>query len=138
MNHGRPILIILDTCALIIDSLSPEKLGKKALKAIRKGEEEKRLACSDISLWEIAMLIKKERLDPGTDSLSFINLMLKARSIKVLPINPSIAHLSASYPEFTHHDPADRLIAATTLHYKGTLITCDDRLKKTKGLTTIW
>lgn len=136
--HGKLTLIILDTCTLIFDSLSPEKLGAKALKAIEKGEEERELACSNISLWEIAMLINKGRLDPGTNSLAFIRLVLAARLVQVIPINAEIAHLSATHSEFTHHDPADRLIAATALHHKGTLVTCDSRLVKIEGLATIW
>jgi PIN domain nuclease of toxin-antitoxin system len=79
-------MVLLDTCALIYDALTPERLGRKALKAIEKGEETGSLACSDIALWEIAMLVGKGRLDPGTDSLSFIRLLLAARNIQVVPI----------------------------------------------------
>ena len=131
-------MILLDTCALIFDALAPDKLGKKALLTIEKGEGHGTLACSDISLWEISMLIKKGRLDPGTDTVSFINLTLAARKIKVMPITPEIAYMSSSHKAFTHHDPADRLIAATTLHYKGSLVTCDGLLRNIKGLSTIW
>lgn len=131
-------MIVLDTCALIYDALAPEKLGKNALRAVENGEEQGILACSDISLWEISMLIKKGRLDPGTDAISFINLALSARKIKVMPITPEIAYMSSFHKAFVHHDPADRLIAATTLHYKGTLITCDGKLGNIKELPTIW
>ena len=81
---------------------------------------------------------KKKRLDPGTDTISFLNLVLSARKIKVLPITPEIAYISSSHKAFVHHDPADRLIAATTLHYKGALITCDGLLGNIKELHTIW
>lgn len=131
-------MIVLDTCALIFDGLAPDKLGKKALRTIENGEERGILACSDISLWEISMLIKKGRLDPGTDAISFINLALSARKIKVMPITPEIAYISSFHKSFVHHDPADRLIAATTLHYNGILITCDGLLRNIKELSTIW
>ena len=131
-------MIIMDTCAMIYDALSPELLSKRALKAISEAERKDRLACSDISLWEVAMLVEKGRLDPGTDSLSFIRLAVAARSIKVLPINPEIANLAASSQRFRHHDPADRIIAATTMHYKGSLVTSDGKIQAVQGLKTIW
>lgn len=131
-------MIVLDTCVLIFDALAPDKLSSKALRAVEKGEKQCLLACSDISLWEISMLIKKGRLDPGTDTVSFINLALSARGVKVMPITPEIAFISSSHKSLVHHDPADRLIAATTLHYKGSLITCDGLLSKIKELNAIW
>lgn len=131
-------MIILDTCALIFDALAPGKLSSRALLTIENGEKQGVLACSDISLWEIAMLIKKGRLDPGTDTVSFINLALSSRNIEALPIIPEIAYISSSHKAFVHHDPADRLIAAATLYYKGSLITCDSLLRNIKELPTIW
>ncbi len=131
-------MIILDTCTLIFDALTPDKLSSKALRAIENGEKQGLLACSDISLWETAMLISKGRLDPGTDAVSFIRLALSARSIQVLPIIPEIAYLSSSHEAFIHQEPADRLIAATTIYHKGSLVTCDGLLLKIKYLPTIW
>ena len=131
-------MIILDTCAIIFDALSPERLSNSAAQAIAAGEEQGRLACSDISLWEIAMLVGKGRLDPGTDALSFIRDAVAARAIQVLPITPEIAVLSATYGEFSHFDPADRIIGATTLLCRGELVTCDGQLRNINGLPVIW
>jgi PIN domain nuclease of toxin-antitoxin system len=131
-------MIILDTCALIFDALTPDRLSKKALRAIEQGGKLGEVACCDISLWEIAMLVQKGRLDPGTDTAAFINMALSARKIEVLPITPEIAALSSSHPSLTHHDPADRLIAATAFHSKASLVTCDGLLRAVEGLRTIW
>lgn len=131
-------MIILDTCALVFDALAPEKLGKKALEQMNKGERDGTLACCDITLWEIAMLIQKGRLKPGTDTVTFLEAALTARNVEVLPITPEIANISSSHPSFTHCDPADRLIAATTIHHKGRLVTCDSRLSEVSGLKVVW
>jgi PIN domain nuclease of toxin-antitoxin system len=131
-------VLILDTCILIYDALNPERLSPKARRVLDEGEEKGKLACADISLWEVAMLIAKGRLDPGTDCRSFVDLLLAARAVRVLPVNPEIACLSANHPEFGHHDPADRLIAATALHHSASLLTCDERLLAVKGLKTLW
>ena len=131
-------MLVLDTCALIYDALSPKSLSPKAVRAITKGDEDGLLACSDISLWEIAMLISKGRLDPGTDALTFLRLLHSARQIRVIPITPEIAATSASSALFVHSDPADRIIAATAIVHKAELVTCDGHLSAVKGLRVIW
>ena len=131
-------MILLDTCALVFDALAPERLSAEALRAIEEGEEKGSLACCDISLWEIAMLVAKGRLDPGIDVLSFLNLVLASRVIRTLPITPEIAKISAIDSLFEHHDPADRIITATALHYEKLLVTCDEALRAIKGVKIIW
>ena len=61
-------MLILDTCVLIYDALAPEQLSRRAAKAIARASDN--LAISDISLWEVAMLIEKGRLDPGTNTVT--------------------------------------------------------------------
>jgi len=131
-------MLILDTCALIYDALNPASLSRKAVKAIEKGEEGGVLAFSDISLWEIAMLIGKGRLDPGTDAITFLRLLHTARKIRILPITPEIAATSANSSIFAHGDPADRIIAATAIVHDAELVTCDGYLSAVKGLRVIW
>ena len=131
-------MIILDTCVIVYDALDPDKLSKRASEKLRDGLLAGLLACSDISLWEIAMLINKGRLKPDADPLIFIRKSLAANRMKVLPITPEIAMLANSRNGFDHGDPADRIIAATALHYKAMLITCDGMLQKVKGLNVIW
>ncbi len=131
-------MLILDTCALVFDSLDPARLSKKAAAAIAQADDAGTLACCDISLWEIAMLVSKGRLDPGTDARKFIQLVLAARNIKVLPITPEIAARSAQSGLCPHDDPADRLIAATTILHKSKLVTSDQKLATVAGLHIVW
>jgi PIN domain nuclease of toxin-antitoxin system len=95
------------------------------------------LACADISLWEIAMLIEKGRLEVEASTEDFLTALIAARRLTVLPVTPAIAALSASstVPE---GDPADRLIAATAISHGATLITKDERLIGLPDLPTIW
>jgi len=130
-------LIVLDTHALIYDALAPARLSARARKAIDRAFTERDLACSDISLWEIAMLIARKRLDPAMDARQFLDDMIAARHIRVVPITAEIAVLSQS-DMFSHGDPADRLIAATALLHRAPLVTSDERLRALKEVTTIW
>ncbi len=131
-------MLILDTCALVFDALEPSRLSKKAAAAIALADGTDTLACCDISLWEIAMLVAKRRLDPGTDAQKFIQLVLAARNIKVLSITPEIAARSTQ-PDFCPHgDPADRIIAASTMLHKAKLVTSDNKLATVTGLHVVW
>jgi PIN domain nuclease of toxin-antitoxin system len=130
-------LIVLDTHALIYDALTPARLSARARKAIALAFTHRELACSDISLWEIAMLIARKRLDPVMDARQFLDDMIAARHVRVLPITAEIAVLSQS-DVFSPGDPADRLIAATARLHRAPLITSDAKLRRLKEVTTIW
>jgi PIN domain nuclease of toxin-antitoxin system len=95
------------------------------------------LAASDISLWEIAMLIARGRINPATDAVQFIEDIVAARSVRMLPITPNIAVL-AQGEAFAHGDPADRLIAATAIAHGAQLVTGDANLKRVRGLRVLW
>ncbi|MHB8743267.1 MAG: type II toxin-antitoxin system VapC family toxin [Sulfuricaulis sp.] len=125
-------MLVLDTNAIIFDALSPARLSRKARALIERAHARNELACSDISLWEIAMLVSKGRLDLGASALDFMNVALTARSIAVLPITPEIAGLSTMLPAQVSSDPADRLIAATAIHHGATLISTDNNLATAK------
>lgn len=87
------------------------------------------------------MQIAKGRLNPGTNAQNFIHLALQLRNTHVLSITPEIATLSTSvtlFNNFKHFDPADRIIAATTMHYQGDLVTSDNNLRCINNLKTIW
>lgn len=130
-------MILLDTCALIYDALTPERLSTAAMDALNRGEAANTLVCADISLWEIAMLVAKGRLQPGTDAETFCRLALDARAMRVLPITPAIAARSVNI-DLPQGDPADRLIAATALVQGAALVTVDKKLRDFASLETLW
>ena len=131
-------MILLDTCAIIYAALTPKKLAKKATMEIDRGVNAKKLACSNISLWEMAMLISRGRLKPDADPRLFITRVLTAYNLTILPITPEIALLSADDRLFSHKDPCDRIIASTALYHRIPLITSDASLRTLSGLKTIW
>lgn len=130
-------MLVLDTHALIYDALAPARLSSRARKAISDAAATRELACCDISLWEIAMLVARGRLDAGMDARQFLDDLIAARRLQVLPITAEIAVLSQS-DAFSHGDPADRLIAATALLHRAPLVTSDAKLRKLKEIATVW
>lgn len=135
---GRDEVIVLDTCAIIWDALKADRLTTKAKQTIRAAEADNRLVISDISIWKIAMLVARKRLEIEETVSSFINLYLQSRMITVQPISSEIAELSVSFGREINNDPADRIIAATTILTGAELITADDNLISSSIVPTVW
>ena len=129
-------MILLDTCTLIWDAIDPNKLTPKAKKALKHSENE--LIICDISIWEISMLIKKNRLIIDDSASGFINLLLQTRNFHIQQITPEIAELSVNFGPEINTDPADRLIAATSILKNIPIITADQNLRNATILDTIW
>ncbi len=130
-------MVVCDTHALIFDALDASQLGAGAAEAIERAADQGDLACADISLWEIAMLLEKGRLQVDAEPEEFLDTLMAARHLSILPITPAIAALSAS-DTLPFGDPADRLIAATAIAHRAPLVTKDERLTGLPGLPTIW
>ena len=131
-------MILMDTCAIVWDALEPTQLTRHAVDAIDKADTHNALIVSDISIWEISMLIKKGRIEVATSAANFINLFLQSRSIIVKSISPEIAELSVNFGSGINSDPADRIIAATSIIYNAQLVTADKNLRNSELLDTVW
>ena len=131
-------MILMDTCAIIWDALDPKSITKPAMDAINNADANNALIISDISIWEISMLIKKNRIEVGTTAANFINLFLQSRNISVKLISPEIAELSVNFGSEINNDPADRIIAATSIIHNARLVTADQNLISSEMLDTIW
>ena len=131
-------MTVVDTHIIIWDALRPEMLSKKAQKAISEANDADGIILCDISLWEIAMLIKRKRLIIGVDYLDFIKLLMDANKYILWNISPEIADLSTRLFTDTNKDPADRIIAATAIVENAKLVTADKKLRKSTKVPTIW
>ena len=131
-------MILLDTCAIIWDALETSKLSEPAVSAIEKADKYNELIISDISIWEISLLIKKKRLEINSTAAVFINLFLQSRNVYVQSITPEIAELSVDFDHTINNDPADRIIAATAIINKAQLVTADQNLRASELFDTVW
>ncbi len=130
-------MVVLDTCIIIWDALDRKQLSAKAKKNIDHQSPNHIILC-DISLWEIALLVERKRLILKTTASHFLNLYLQSRGYQVQAITPAIAELSVTFNKTINSDPADRLIAATSISLNAPLVTADNNLRKSKLLETIW
>jgi PIN domain nuclease of toxin-antitoxin system len=56
----------------------------------------------------------------------------------VIPITPEIAALATQFPDDYPRDPADRIIGATARAEGLTLITRDEKIRRSPLLKTVW
>ena len=126
VGRGR---LVLDTHVWIwaVEGMTA-KLGARAVSAIEEAARASTLAVSAISVWELAMLVKRQRLTLATAVSTWIEASLRPPGARIIPVGTAIALDSTQLPDFDHHkDPADRIIVATARRH-GTLLTCDESL----------
>ena len=131
-------MIVADTHIIIWNALKPEMLSRKAEKALSAANKSDGIIFCDISLWEIAMLMHKGRLSIDVEYLEFIKLILESNNYVYRGITPEIARLSAKLFSENNKDPADRIIAATSIIENAKLVTADKKLRQSGKVTTIW
>ena len=84
------------------------------------------------------MLIKRKRIEVDDTASGFITLLLQSRNYHIQEITPEIAGLSVNLGAEINNDPADRLIAATSILTNAPIITADKNLIESTLLETIW
>lgn len=131
-------MIVVDTHVVVWDALQPEKISFKARNAIDKANQGEGILFCRISLWEIAMLMQKGRIQVNANYQTFIKLVLQSNKYILREITPDIANLSTQFPPTVNKDPADRIIAATALTERATLITSDQNLQNAIEIPTLW
>jgi PIN domain nuclease of toxin-antitoxin system len=116
---------------------SPERLSSKAREAIlnaqRAGEE---IACSPVSLFEIAYAAHRKRLRLNVSTEDFIKAM--ESRLQIVPLTAPISIQAAELPLHFHGDPMDRIIAATAIVEDCPLLTADGRIRDAAVCKTLW
>ena len=128
-------MIVLDTHAFVWWTAKPEKLSAVARRRI---EGAKQFGVCAISLWEIAMLVERGRIEFDRDVGEWLDVALAQERVELLPLSAEVAVRSTRLgPEF-HGDPADRLIVATAMTHKAPLVTKDERIRDFPEAHAVW
>jgi len=117
-------------------SLDPSRLSKEASIAIRDGRSGGGICISDITLWEIALLARRGRIEIRGNVDSFVHEI--SAPVVVKPITAAIASVAVQFSEEYPKDPADRLIGATSRVEVLPLVTADEQLRRCPLLDTVW
>jgi PIN domain nuclease of toxin-antitoxin system len=122
--------LLLDTHIWIWSVVTPDKLRKNVAQALANQENE--LWLSPISLWELSVLVKKNRIELSEDFHAWVSRALSQTTFREAPITNDVA-FETSKMRFSHRDPADHFIAASARVFDLTLVTSDPRLLKLKA-----
>lgn len=90
-----------------------------------------------MSCMEAAILIRKGKIRIDQSLENWMEQMTNVYRLDILPITPSIVVRANSFDDFLP-DPADRIIAATSVHHGIPLITKDRLLTSRTDVQTIW
>lgn len=129
-------MILVDTHVLIWMQAEPKRLSRAASAAIRRAQDDSAIAISAITLWEVASLVARGRIQAYGTVEASVHLLTEGIAVKT--ITPEIAAVAAQFPMDFPRDAADRLIAATARVEGIPLITRDEELRGSPLLQTIW
>jgi PIN domain nuclease of toxin-antitoxin system len=129
-------MIVLDTHAWIWFVDDPSKLSRKLLDAVDVSIENQNLYISSISVWEVMLLVSKNRLRFAVPVESWLERCEKTGLFSFIPVDNAISKLSVNMS--LHGDPADRFIAATAVHLGARLATKDKKLRASHKVETLW
>jgi PIN domain nuclease of toxin-antitoxin system len=118
-------MILLDTHVVIWSAIDDRRLGPLSRKLIGDRNRMDPFYVSAISSWEIAMLVKKGRLDLGQPAQTWLKNAMQDPVWRSLPIDSTTSIEAVNLPGMFHNDPADRFIVATSRLNSLALITAD-------------
>lgn len=130
---------LLDTHVLVWWQAGGARLSTAARHAIESAD---RVLVSPLSLWEVATLHRRGRLELDRDPLDWTRSLLENRVIAEAPLSPEAAAWAGSLTEAFPGDPIDRLLFATARDLRVPLVTKDERLHAyvadTNDVRLIW
>jgi PIN domain nuclease of toxin-antitoxin system len=130
-------VILLDTHVVIWLAQDYPRISPKAQAAIKEARAKERgIAVSDITLFEIALLASRRRVNFRPDVETTLSEV--QRQFVVLPITANIALQAFELPTKYPNDPVDRIIGATALVEDIPLLTADREIRKSRSVPTIW
>jgi PIN domain nuclease of toxin-antitoxin system len=119
-------LIVLDTHVLLSLDRHDPSLGQNAIAIAADALAAVDLAASAITFWEVALLLRKRRLQLKLPVARWRRDFVDQGLVEI-PVTGAIGIAAAGLEDF-HTDPADRLIVATVQKLDATLLTADEKI----------
>ena len=132
---GTKVMFLLDTHAFVWLVSDQKKLSESAKRLI--GENAGNLFISSITAFEIALLVKRERLILPLAPSEFMDRAMVQHGIEEFFINRQILFHAVSLPDI-HNDPFDRIIISTAHLSKMAIITKDRNIRSYLRITVVW
>lgn len=120
--------LLLDTHVWVWLEADPDRLGRAARTRIEQASRTGTLWVSVMSVWEIGMLVAKDRIRPAMPVDEWVRQATLTPGMQMLGMIPDIALESTRLPDATHGDPIDRMLMASARVHNLTLMTADEKI----------
>ena len=119
--------LVLDTHILIwyIEGMN---LSESQIILIDHMREKASLYISAISIWEITLLVSRNRIALSIDLDEWIQKATSITGLHLMDLSIPILTQSCILSNYEHKDPADRMIIASTRSINAHLMTCDQKI----------
>lgn len=131
-------MIVLDTHALVWWVTGARKLSPRARRAVDSALRSGPIAVSAISIFEIATAVRRGRLALAVPLEQWLEDLRVLPELRLEPVSANIAQAAGRFPDPIPGDPADRIIAATAIALRATLVTADRALRESPHVQTVW
>lgn len=125
---------LLDTHAVLWIAEASPRLSTR-VRSLAQNHEADTFGLAAITLLEIARLAHAGEISLAPDPAEWLDDI--AHRFQVLPLTPAIAWTAVKL-DWPHKDPADRLICATALEHKLTLVSNDKEITRWGGVPVFW
>lgn len=126
--------LLLDTHIWLWGVMEQSRI-KPSLAAILDDPEHEQWL-SPISVWELGNLLRRKRVSLDLPFERWVSQTLERFPFRQAPFTHDVA-LRSHQVDLPHHDPADRILAATAVVYGLTLVTADERLLKSRSFPVL-
>lgn len=121
--------VLLDTHVWIwLHDGNPRLEKSRCLEAIENARDNGGVRVSIISLWEVGMLVSKNRLKLRNDVGDWAEAGLAKPGMRLEPMSAGVAIKCTRLPGEFHPDPADQILVATARELDIPIITADSRI----------
>lgn len=119
---------LLDTHIWIWLANGSPELSAEIIECINTAGNDGKIYISAISVWEVAMLVAKNRISIKMPIQEWVKQSLFQPGLKLIPLYPEIAIESTTLPGEFHGDPVDKIIIATARYEQSVIITRDQKI----------
>ena len=139
-------MIILDTHIWVWWVENPARLRQSQIAAIltQENDETGVIGICATTLWEIAMLVQRGRIQLSTDLSDWFENALAYPRVRIINLTPAIAIQSTNLMDNIHRnrleritDPSDQIIVATAMVNNCPLVTSDSKIIAYPDVRTI-
>jgi PIN domain nuclease of toxin-antitoxin system len=120
--------LVIDTHVWLWIESDPDRLSEPARSRIEQAARVGKLWVSVMSVWEIGMLVAKDRIRLSMPVDEWVRQASATPGMQMLGVVPEIALESTRLPDAPHGDPVDRLLMASARVHNLTLITADEKI----------